>query len=52
VLLRAFLISALNIGKHSASRPGRFTPKEEASDIHSLVVVFWVVTPCSDMGPT
>jgi hypothetical protein len=34
VQLHALLISALNGGEWSASRPNRFTPRERASGIH------------------
>jgi hypothetical protein len=36
VLLHAFLTSALDGGEWSASRPGRFTPRERAPGTHSI----------------
>jgi len=34
VYLHAFLTSALDLGEWSASRPGRFTPRERAPGTH------------------
>jgi hypothetical protein len=34
VWIQAFLTSALDVGEWSASRPGRFTPRERASGTH------------------
>jgi hypothetical protein len=36
VYLHAFLISALDGGEWSTSRPGRFTPRERASATHPI----------------
>jgi hypothetical protein len=41
------LISALDGGEWSASRPGRFTPRERAPGTHWIVVVGLLMSPLS-----
>jgi hypothetical protein len=62
--LHAFISSALDGGEWSASRPGRFTPREKAPDTHWIggwvgprggldaVMKRKILSPCRDSSPS
>jgi len=43
VLLHAFLTLALDGDEWSASRSGRFTPKEIASSTHFIIIIIIII---------